>query len=704
MGFSLVFDETTIPVLQQMSEGIPGGFFIYHADGDEALIYHNSPLLRMFGCDTEEEFRKLTGYTFRGMVHPEDIEAVENSIRMQIANSVYDLDFVEYRIVQKNGDIRWIEDYGHFIHTEHYGDIFCVFIDDATERLKKHMVELKNMNTQLRNAYLKESQYKKAILHDASFFFEINLSRDEIITREGQLGDAVKYGLPETTDIHTPVKYSGYIAMRANDVDRSSMAEYMLFFDPERLIGCYRRGELEQTFHAWVKDSRGRKRLRHYVMLLGENEGSQDVVALFIAKDRTEQAEKENLLESALRRAESAKVARNAFLANMSHDIRTPLNAIIGYTDLIRNHLSDSGKVEEYAKKIRMSGEQLLSIVNESLEVTRMESGRVSLAEESCNLEKMLTEVARMMESAMKSKAITFEMDYSGVRHFAVIVDYVRLEEILCQLLDNALKYTYPNGWIRLMVKEEEADFLGHGRYQFIVEDNGIGISREFMDVLFEPFKRENNTTQSRVAGTGLGLTLVKGLVDMMDGEIDVQSQPGSGSCFTVKLLLKRQEEQVEDSMGACGMTGESQQEISLSGKRILLVEDNEINREIAEELLISEGYLVESAENGSVALNMVQNAVPGYYFLILMDIQMPVMDGYEATREIRKLENAELARIPIITLSANAFAEDYRNSLEAGVDAHFPKPLDIDNLQRLIRNVMRERMAAAWPRTMHLL
>ncbi len=456
------------------------------------------------------------------------------------------------------------------------------------------------------------------------------------------------------------------------------------------MIACYRKGELEQTFHAWVRDLQGRKRLRHYVVLLGENEVSRDVVALFIARDRTEQAEKENLLESALRRAESAKAARNAFLSNMSHDIRTPLNAIIGYTDLIRNHLADSDKVADYAGKIRMSGKQLLSIVNESLEVTRMESGRVSLAEEPCSLENLLAEVAQAMESAMKIKAITFEVDNSCVHHFAVIADYVRLEEILCQLLDNALKYTYPNGWIRLSVKEEETGFLGYGRYQFIVEDNGIGISGEFMDVLFEPFKRENNTTQSRVAGTGLGLTLVKGLVDMMDGTIDVQSEPGKGSCFTVNLFLKRQKELEKESPDAAGLCSGPQREISLRGKRILLVEDNEINREIAEELLIAEGYVVETAENGKVALEMFQHSAPGYYFLILMDIQMPVMDGYEATRAIRNLENAELAQVPIITLSANAFAEDYRDSLEAGVNAHFPKPIDMENLQRLIYNVVK--------------
>lgn len=685
--FSLIFDEENISVMKQISEGIPGGFFIYHADGNEELIHINSAMLRIFGCDTEEEFRELTGFTFRGMVHPEDIDKVEESIAAQIENSIYDLDYVEYRIIQKDGNIRWVEDYGHFIHTEKYGSIFCVFIEDATERLKTRMTELENVNDALRSANARERQYKKAILYDTIFFFEINLTKDEFIHTGISTANIKKNELFDFLGRQSFEKYSDYVRFWSERTESNGPEDYSQFFNPERLIRCYSKGEPEQTFDGWITDAFGRRRLCHYIILIGKDEYSGDIVALFIAKDITEQEEKQSLLKSALRQAESAKLTRNAFLFNMSHDIRTPLNAIIGYTDLVKDHLSEKDKVEEYMKKIRISGEQLLAIVDESLEVSRMESGKVNLTESECHLGDLLEEVERLMLPEIRIKGIHFYLDSSKVEHFAVVADFIRIREILCQLLDNAVKYTNSNGEIRLSVVETGLDFPGYGKYQFHVEDNGIGISEEFMGMLFDPFKRENNTTQSGVLGTGLGLTLVKSLVDLMEGEIAVFSIPGKGSTFTVSLLLKQQKEQHIYKSAAEPFMDKS----AWKGKRILLVEDNEINREIAQELLQSQGFLVETAENGSFALEMVRNSQPGYYLLVLMDIQMPVMDGYEATRAIRKLENTRLAHIPIIALSANAFAEDYQKSLEAGMDAHFPKPVDMKRLQEMMQTVLYE-------------
>lgn len=686
--FSLTFNEDTLPILKQISEGMPGGFFIYHAGGDEDIIYINSAMLRIFGCDTEEEFRQLTGYTFKGMVHPDDIEEVEKSIAAQIINSVYDLDYVEYRIIRKDGSVRWIEDYGHFIRTKSYGDIFCVFIEDATERLEDRMSELEEINRELRCAYTMESQYKKAILYDAVSFFEVNLTRDEFITTATHDRDGNKCSLFELIGIPPFEKYSCYVEYMANNRGNESLAEYRNFFDRERLIQCYDRGEYEQTFDSWRADSPGRSKLFHNIILIGKNEYTGDIVALFIDKDMTEQAKNQSLLKSALKQAESANMARNTFLFNMSHDIRTPLNAIIGYTDLVMNHISDRDKVEDYIKKIRISGEQLLNIVNESLEVTRIESGRVNLTEKECNIETLLKEVEESIRPDAGVRDITFCVDSSGIKHPAVIADYIRIKEIMCQLLDNAVKYTGNGGTVRLLAAEYGIDFSGYGKYQFIVEDNGIGISDEFMQNLFEPFKRENNTTESGVLGFGLGLTVVKSLIDMMGGEIDVESKKGEGSRFTVNLLLRHQKSQSADDASVSEPVDNLVQE----GRRILLVEDNEINCEIAQELLLAQGYIVETAENGSIALDMIKNSEPGYYSVILMDIQMPIMDGYEATRRIRQLEDKELADIPIIAVSANAFAEDYYKSIEAGMDAHFPKPIDINGLQELICSVLNSR------------
>ncbi len=686
LDFMLSFDEDTWPIVKQMTEGMPGGFFIYHADGNEELIYINSAVLRIFGCETQEEFVELTGFTFRGMVYPEDLEEVENSIAQQIEKSVYDLDYVEYRIVQKDGSIRWIEDYGHFLHTKMYGDIFYVFIEDATDRLKKRMTELEEINEELRNTYARESQYKKAILYDADIFLEVNLTKDEFISASIQMSDGQVRDLFEYMGTPPFEKYSEYIEYFKNKIDIGERETFCHFSDCERLIRCYSEGELEQTHDSWVTDLSGKRRLCHFIFLLGKNEYTGDVITLSIAKDVTAQLERRNLLKSALQQAQNANIARNSFLFNMSHDIRTPLNAIIGYTELAKNHETDPDKIEYYMDRIHMSSEQLLAIVNSSLEITRMESGKAKLIESACLLGDLLSDVKKRARIQADLKSIEFTADMSDIKHDAIVADYMRIQEILNQLLDNAVKYTNPGGRITLSVMETDMGLTNYSKYQFIVEDNGRGISEEFKKELFNPFTRENNTTKSGVLGTGLGLTVVKNLVDMMEGTVDVESKVGCGSRFTVSLLLKISEDHGADKPAKpMHILNES----DLKGKRILLVEDNEINCEIAQELLENQGYLVETANDGSVALEKLKNSEPGYYSLVLMDIQMPVMDGYEATKEIRKLENQDLAQIPIIALSANAFIEDYKKSFEAGMNGHFPKPINIEGLQEMIKNVL---------------
>ncbi len=667
---SLTLDETTMPIIEQLTDGMPGGFFIYRAEGTEELLYFNTAMLRIYGCETKEEFIELTENTFRGMVHPEDIEKVEKSIRDQVEKSIYDLDYVEYRIIRKDGSIRWVEDYGHFIYTEKYGNIFYVFIEDATERLKDRIQELEAVNTELKRLHAREVQYKRALLKDAVSFCEINLTRDEFLTVSSQIRDVKKYDLTKKTEDHPIKKYSEYVKQWEKNISEDRLETYRIFFQAERLKRCYKEGKLEQSYECQITDAKGRARLWQFVLLLGKNINSDDIIALVIVKDITEQLAKQNLLLAALQQAQMAKIARNTFLSNMSHDIRTPLNAIIGYTDLARDHKEEVGKVENYMDKIQVSSEQLLAILNESLEVTRIESGKVSLIERKCHLADLLEDVEK-----------------DDVRHFSVVVDYIRLKEILCQLVDNAMKYTEPGGMICLTMEESDIAVNGYAKFQFVVKDDGIGISEEFQASLFEPFKRENNTTASGVSGTGLGLTVVKGLVDIMGGEISVKSEPGKGCCFTVSMLMKLQKKQQGEPLENSG--SDNNDPVSLQGKRILAVEDNEINREIVEEVLKSEGLLVETAENGEEALERIQESEPGYYSLVLMDIQMPVMDGYEATKAIRNLEDKRLAGVPIVALSANAFAEDYQHSLDVGMDAHVPKPIDRIKLRELLQQLI---------------
>lgn len=678
---SLTLDETTMPVIEQLTDGMPGGFFIYRAEGEEELLYFNAAILRIFGCGTREEFIELTGSSFRGMVHPDDIDEVENSIKDQVEKSIYDLDYVEYRIIRRDGSIRWVEDYGHFLYTEKYGNIFYVFIEDATERLRDRIQELESVNAELKHMHTRAVQYKKALLKDAVSFCELNLSKDEFLTVSGRLNDLDKNGERSIG------KYSEYVKYWEKRIGGDRLESYRTFFQSERLIQCYKEGKPEQSYECQITDARGRARLWQFVLLLGENENSGDIIALVIIKDITEQLAKQNLLLAALQQAQMAKIARNTFLSNMSHDIRTPLNAIIGYTELARDHMDDPGKVGSYMDKIQASSEQLLAILNESLEITRIESGKVSLIERKCHLADLLADIESTFRIGIEEKNIRFYLEKDEVRHFSVVTDYIRLKEILCQLVDNAMKYTEPGGRISLTVKETDIAVNGYAKFQFMVRDDGIGISEEFQASLFEPFTRENNTTESGIPGTGLGLTVVKGLVDIMGGEISVRSEPGKGCCFTVSMLMKLQKKQQEERPG--DRENASVDPVSLEGKRILVVEDNEINREIVGEVLKSEGFLVESAQNGEEALERIQQSEAGYYSLVLMDIQMPVMDGYEATRAIRNLDDKELADVPIVALSANAFAEDYQHSLDVGMDAHVPKPIDRIKLRELLQQLI---------------
>ena len=685
--FTISFDEHTLPVIEQISEGLPGGFFIYHADGDEELIYINDAMLRIFGCDTREEFRELTGYTFRGIVHPEDIDKVEASIRFQIADSGEDLDYVEYRIIRKDGTVRWVEDYGHVVHTDAYGDLFYVFIEDATERISRRMAEIERVNEALYTAHLREDYFKRAILYNAVSFVEINLTRDEFISasvlnEEGQVQNLFTYmGI-------TPFeKYSDFTRFWADFTETRELEEYRSFFDIERLIRCYENGEREQIYDSWVTDMYGRKRLSHYLFFLEKNEHTGDVIALSVSRDITEQIERQSLLKSALRQAEIERLARNTFFANMSHDIRTPLNAIIGYAELLKGCVGDPGKVGECIEKIHLSGEELLAVFNEFLKDNLNEPARAELTEREYHLGELLREVEKSAERPVKAKNISLRIDKSEITHLTVEVDYIRLREILNQLLDNAIKYTQSRGTVSLTVRESASDIKGRGMYRFLIEDSGCGIPEDQYETIFQPARQEKSAVYNGMPG--VGLAVVKSYVETMGGSISVESRIGEGSVFTVSLPIKypvtasfmEHESAAADSPEAAGKK-----------TRILLVEDNGINREIEEELLKNLGYRVDTACDGVSAYEMLKSAEPGQYALVLMDIQMPGMDGYETARAIRRLEQAAISSIPIIALSSDAMEEDRRKSLKAGMDEHMSKPFDIDALQELIDRSLKEK------------
>lgn len=527
---------------------MPGGFFVYHADGDEELIYANDACFRIFGCETLEQFKELTGFTFPGMVHKDDIDDIEASIAEQIANDIYNMDNVEYRIVTYDGSVRWVEDFGHYVQLES-GSYFYVFINDATDKLLARMEELERINAQLNEAYSREKEHRR-------------------------------------------------------------------------------------------------------------------------------------LLYVALQQANTANIAKTTFLNNMSHDIRTLLNAVTGYSLLISDHLDDANRIERYAHKINDASAQLLDVVAETLEVSRYEAGRMQLVEDDCSLKKIAQGVKeRYLPKAVK-KEIDLCCDCSTIVHDEVFTDEQRIKQIMEQLVDNAVKYTPAGGSVELRLEELAARTDDYGRYRISITDSGDGMHQEFVEHMFDPFARELNTTQSGIAGTGLGLTIVKHSVDLLSGSLDVDTEDGKGTSISITFSAKYS---VLPEKPALTLP----ESLALEDLSVLLVEDNELNREIATCMLQDNGVKVSCAVDGREAVEAIRNSKPGDIDIVLMDLQLPLMNGYEAAQAIRALEDELLANIPIIAVTSDAFPEDRKRVLSAGMNAHIAKPLIIDNLREAINELV---------------
>ena len=375
--------------------------------------------------------------------------------------------------------------------------------------------------------------------------------------------------------------------------------------------------------------------------------------------------------------AEARTNARNDFLANMSHDIRTPMNAIVGYTNIARSRRDDPEAVMEAVEKIGSSSHFLLSLINDILDISKIESGKMQVSTGPCDLAEIFRRIEDItaLQAQKKSLKVTYCRD--AVRHYKVLGDELRIEQVLINIVSNAIKYT-PAGKSVELIAEERPGKGRVNRYRFIVRDTGIGISEEYLPHIFESFTREESTKINRVQGTGLGLAITAKVVEMMKGTISVKSVLGEGSEFTVDLDLEPMEEETPE-------VREEEESVSLEGRRILLVEDNIVNAEIATVILEQFGVKVDVAENGKTGYETVRDAGPGAYDAVLMDIQMPVMNGYESARAIRTLEGDYFAALPVIAMSANAYDEDVKDCLAAGMNAHIAKPFQPEALVKLL-------------------
>ena len=590
--------------------------------------------------------------------------------------------------------------------------------------------------------------------------------------------------------------------------------------DPDRdknfLEGLH-RGQQREWDAAYLHQETKELRWFHIVAMGSEVAGRTKYI--LVLSDRTADRQVNQALSDAVAAAETANRAKSTFLSNMSHDIRTPMNAIIGFTTLAISNIDDKERVKDYLAKTLASSNHLLSLINDVLDMSRIESGKLHLEEVEVNLSDVLHDLKTIVSGQIYAKQLELYMDAMDVTDEDVYCDKTRLNQILLNLLSNAIKFTPAGGTVSVRVRQLAGQVRGCGQYEFRIKDNGIGMSPEFAKKIFEPFERERTSTVSRIQGTGLGMAITKNIVDMMGGTIEVQTAQGKGSEFIIRVPLRVQAEHrpvekiaeleglkalvVDDDFNTCdsvtkmlvkvGMRAEwtlsgkeavlrARQSIEMSdvyhayiidwrlpdmngievtrqirslhddtpiiiltaydwsdieveakaagvtafcskpmfmsdlretlmnaigqtqtdaeellpeknvgfkGRHILLVEDNELNREIAQEILREYGFWVDPAENGAVAVEKVRTAAPGSYDLVLMDVQMPVMDGYTATRQIRALDDPALAKIPILAMTANAFDEDRRNALESGMNGFLSKPIVIGDLVQELRKIL---------------
>ncbi len=785
------------------------GVLCHSLDGSRVLSV-NRAALAILGFQSQEELSGAGFDTIATSVLEEDREKLLSSIKS--LKKAGDSVSVEYRVHHTNGEILHVM--GNVKLMEENGELFYQrFLLDCTAQKQREREE------QLRKER-RHQELVQALSTDYNLVCYFDLE-----TRKGNTlrTYACPAGLLEqlfSGDLSLDVQMENYIQTCVYVDDRDLVRR--IFTGDNLLRELQDRGIYYLNYRTVCMGE-----IRYFQMKavpIGDRKSSRGVVIGFrsVDEETRSEMEKKNLLEDALAQANRASKAKSVFLSNMSHDIRTPMNAIIGFTALASTHIDNREQVEEYLKKIMTSGNHLLSLINDVLDMSRIESGKMYLDEKPCSLPDILHGLRSIVQADVHAKQLELYMDAVDVIHEDILCDRLRLNQILLNLLGNSIKYTPAGGIVSIRVMEKPSAPAGHASYEFSVRDTGIGMSEEFVAHIFEPFEREQNSTTSGIQGTGLGMAITRNIVDMMNGSIHVKSRQGVGTEFTVDLTFRlcSDEKQptsipeltgcralvVDDDFNTCDSVSCMLQQIgmraewTLSGKeavlrtrqavmrrdhysvyiidwllpdmngievtrrvrkecgdevpiivltaydwadieeeakeagvtafcgkplflselrdcllsivgteetpqedgetsatpldlgRILLAEDNELNQEIAQAILEEAGFTVEIAENGRIALDLLCQSEPGYYQLVLMDVQMPVMNGYEATRAIRVLENPALSGIPILAMTANAFEEDKQEALKCGMNGHISKPIDIAKLLETLENVLRNR------------
>ncbi len=538
-----------------------------------------------------------------------------------------------------------------------------------------------------------ERQYKKAILSTAMAVYTYNVTKDilfeEIIEQEGTEPLLPKMGLG------LPCSFNEYVNRKSKLITTKQEADFFRkTFNTKTLLDMFnsKRYTFDNEYEFMVA---GRKGVFREAVILTKDLETGEIWGLTTVRNITHERNESKRIEQALRdafyQAKNANNAKTLFMSQMSHDIRTPLNSILGMAAIAREHIDDRNRVNDCMEKIDFAGRHLLDVINNVLDLSAIESGKTMLVQEDFDLRVFLDDTLKMVYPLAERRGQTVETEY-GEFNGSVSGDVTKLRQLLVNVLSNAIKYTPNGGRIKLTVDESERDRHDVCRYKFTVEDNGIGIPKEFVEKIFDPFARVDNHRTGNVQGTGLGMPIAQNIARMMNGDIHVKSEIGKGSVFEITVCLKRSVKSDKKYIGEANM--EEQKRVRMSdfdfgGITVLLAEDLSFNAEIAAEFLNEANVKVEFAENGAEAVRMFGESEQGHYSLIFMDIQMPELDGYGATRQIRALNRADAREIPIIAMTANAFIEDIEHSIDSGMNGHIAKPIEIPKLAQILTSFL---------------
>lgn len=659
---------------QATIDNIPGGYHRCSLEEGHPFLYISNRFLAILGW-TREEIRTIFDNKFDNMLHPDDRNLSSDYVARILDTRGHGSEKDQiYRLLGKDG-YHWVTDATTLVKSGNQ-TFFQGNITDFTDFVKAK--EKKEQEIELQREII------EGLGKEYFSVLAVELDKDRVLSyrESGENGKIIsdfcrKCGnrwskiIPSYAETMVSDNTNGEFENQLGlETLRSQEKDYSMTYEFKLETGI----NYHQVRVAFVKKKDG---TRMAVV------GTRNIDSL-IKKERMQ----EEKLKKAYVAAENANKAKTEFLNNMSHDIRTPMNVILGYNHLMKSQLTESKQLD-YQKKIEQSGKLLLAIINNVLDMARIESGKIKVDE---NYERV-GEVVDEIISTFSSEAEEKEIHLSGsmkVTHRNILCDGTKIREIYVNLVSNAMKYTPRGGNVTITVEELPCEKEGYIKVKSEIKDTGIGMSKEYLPTLFEPFSREQNTTTRRIGGTGLGMPIVKKMVDLMGGSIEVASELGKGTVFTFTLMHKIADRKFYSQKTEAAETSEMGK--NLSGKHVLLAEDNDLNAEIAVTVLEETGIVIERVEDGIQCVNRVVQMSPGTYDLILMDIQMPNMDGYKATRCIRRLDDKKKAEIPIIAMTANAFAEDRKKAFDAGMNGHIAKPIDIEKLGAVILSVLNKQ------------